>query len=98
MRNKYIRCKCGKSILVGKEDGSGKRHGHCDNCQLEWHITSYGECYSHKFGKINKLRVTQSKLQKIKHWLNRYETKNVWSAEDVIIEIKRIMITKPEDK
>jgi len=48
-RKVSIKCgKCGRKLLLsGKRDLSGKRHAHCTNCKLEWHLTPEGRFYSH---------------------------------------------------
>jgi len=41
------RCTCGRVVVYGAVDSSGKRHGHCKVCRLEWHYTWDGRIYSH---------------------------------------------------
>jgi formate dehydrogenase maturation protein FdhE len=44
-----IYCKqCGNKVVMGARDGSGKRHGHCTFCHLEWHIVD-NKLYSHLY-------------------------------------------------
>lgn len=46
-----LKCTCNREIKLGKVDGSGKQHGHCISCELEWHVTLEGKKYSHKYDR-----------------------------------------------
>ena len=48
-RMNKITCKCGRSIKMAAPDLSGKRHGHCQTCKREWHMTSSGKIYAHPY-------------------------------------------------
>lgn len=49
MPTETIKCrKCKGVIILGPVDGSGKRHGHCKKCKLEYHMLSNGYIYNHK--------------------------------------------------
>lgn len=50
-RKQKIKCRCGRKIRLSSRfrDFSGKRHAHCPDCRLEWHVLLTGYTYSHAY-------------------------------------------------